>query len=60
MFTKNGTPQFLTFVSYLDAMRRHDHGGMADDLAFIKEKGFDGIQIFRAGGDTLTPADAME
>jgi hypothetical protein len=41
-FTKNGTPAFLIFVSYFDALRSSDAAG---DLAFFSRH-VDGVRIF--------------
>jgi hypothetical protein len=42
-FTVGGTPRFLLFVSYFDAMRAGDLDG---DFTYIRRAGFDGIRIF--------------
>lgn len=43
-FTVDGTPRFLTFISYFDALRA---ASLEADLDFVKgELGFDGIRIF--------------
>ncbi len=50
-FTVNGTPMFLLFLSYFDAMRRSNDGdrnagGLDTDFQYIKSQGFDGVRIF--------------
>jgi RHS repeat-associated protein len=46
-FTIDGTPKFLTMLSYFDAMRIADDAALRDDLSFIKYTlGFDGIRVF--------------
>ena len=50
-FTVNGTPRFLLFVSYFDALRRANAGGanvgdLTSDLLFFRAHGIDGIRIF--------------
>jgi hypothetical protein len=42
-FAVDGSPRFLTFISYFDAMGAIDVGA---DLQFIKDAGFDGIRIW--------------
>lgn len=42
-FTVGGTPRFLLFVSYFDAMRAGDLDG---DFKYIRRGGFDGIRVF--------------
>src|SRR5262245_20755708 len=42
-FTVDGTPRFLTFISYFGAMGAQD---VAADLQFVKESGFDGVRIW--------------
>jgi hypothetical protein len=44
-FTVNGTPRFLVFVSYFDALDADD-AALASDFAWLKSKGVDGIRIF--------------
>jgi hypothetical protein len=50
-FTVDGTPRFLLFVSYFDAMRRsnadgHNAGDIDTDLQYFHDHGYDGIRIF--------------
>jgi len=45
MFTVNGTPQFLVFVSYFDAMDV-SATNLHSDFAYLRSKGVDGIRIF--------------
>ena len=47
-FTVNGTPKFLLFVSYFDAMRRASStdGDLDTDFQYFHEHGIDGIRIF--------------
>jgi hypothetical protein len=42
-FTIDGTPRFLTFISYFGAMGARD---AAADLDFLKASGFDGVRIW--------------
>jgi hypothetical protein len=71
-FTVNGSPRFLLFVSYFDAMRLAragaEPGGALDaDFRYIASHGFDGIRVFpnwyhyasgaRADGDALFTKD---
>lgn len=44
MFTINGTPTFLVFVSYLDAMDVSSTN-LHSDFAYLKSKGVDGVRI---------------
>lgn len=45
MFTVNGTPQFLVFVSHFDAMDVSTTN-LNSDFAYLHGKGVDGIRIF--------------
>jgi hypothetical protein len=45
MFTVNGTPQFLVFVSYFDAMDV-SATNLHSDFAYLRSKGVDGVRIF--------------
>lgn len=45
MFTVNGTPQFLVFVSYFDAMDVSSTN-LNSDFTYLHGKGVDGIRIF--------------
>lgn len=65
-FTINGTPRFLVFVSYFDAMRASDDT-LNGDFQYFRDHGIDGVRIFpnwwlcpttltcsaRKGNDTL-------
>src|ERR1700752_2379361 len=42
-FAVDGTPRFLTFISYFGAMGA---GNVTADLQLIRAKGFDGIRIW--------------
>jgi len=42
-FAVDGSPHFLTFMSYFGAMGAQD---VAADLQFLKESGFDGVRIW--------------
>ena len=42
-FAIDGSPRFLTFISYFGAMGAQD---VAADLQFLKESGFDGVRIW--------------
>jgi hypothetical protein len=42
-FTVDGSPRFLTFISYFGAMGARD---VAADLEFLKSSGFDGVRIW--------------
>jgi hypothetical protein len=42
-FAVDGSPRFLTFISYFGAMGAQD---VAADLRFLKESGFDGVRIW--------------
>src|SRR5262245_38954467 len=42
-FAIDGTPRFLTFISYFGAMGAADVGA---DLQFLKDAGFDGVRIW--------------
>jgi len=42
-FAVDGSPRFLTFISYFGAMGAQD---VAADLQFLKESGFDGVRIW--------------
>jgi len=42
-FAVDGSPRFLTFISYFDAMGAADVGA---DLQFLKDAGFDGVRIW--------------
>jgi hypothetical protein len=60
-FAVDGSPRFLLFVSYYDALRVSP-AALEEDLAYLKSRGIDGIRIlpnwfhFRCGG-LSTPAD---
>jgi len=45
-FAVDGVPRFLTFISYFDGMEALDVEG---DLAFLHEKGFDGVRVWPSG-----------
>jgi hypothetical protein len=45
MFTVNGTPRFLVFVSYFDAMDV-SATNLHSDFAYLRSKGVDGVRIF--------------
>src|SRR5262249_6519081 len=42
-FTVDGSPRFLTFISYFGAMGAQD---VAADLEFLRSSGFDGVRIW--------------
>ena len=42
-FAVDGTPRFLTFISYFDGMEALD---VAADLKFLHEKAFDGVRLW--------------
>src|SRR5262245_43026169 len=42
-FAIDGSPRFLTFISYFGAMGAAD---LAADLQFLKDAGFDGVRIW--------------
>jgi hypothetical protein len=44
-FTVDGTPKFLVFASYFDALRASDPT-LVSDFTWMKSKGIDGIRIF--------------
>jgi hypothetical protein len=44
-FTINGSPRFLVFVSYFDAMRASD-GTLHGDFQYFHDHGIDGVRIF--------------
>ena len=64
--TVDGTPRFLTFISYFDGVRRAGGSGVDADLAFLAEH-VDGIRVLpnwwastcplRSGDDSLIDVD---
>jgi hypothetical protein len=65
-FRVDGVPRFLTFISYVDALRRMNaSGGVTEDFERINLRGFDGIRIFpnwwhyACGGNTAADDDAL-
>jgi hypothetical protein len=62
-FNVNGTPKFLIFVSYFDAMRRGDTtSGLDADLGFFRDALVDGVRIFAnwLAYDCVAPPDRDE
>jgi hypothetical protein len=63
-FTVNGSPRYLLFVSYFDAMRA-SAGDLDYDLKYLKNLGYDGIRIFpnwfhyRCDGSVGAGSDAL-
>jgi hypothetical protein len=65
-FTINGSPTFLVFISYFDALRRSAAGGVDEDFSYLQGK-VHGVRIFpnwwgdpctlRSGTDTLFDVD---
>ena len=58
-FTLNGTPQFLLFVSYFDAMAASD-AILDSDFSQLQSLGFSGIRIFPNWNPLDNPARLMD